>query len=78
MTNLARIQAGAVVELLALPASLQGYTIAQLFPPEMTWVDVSSQPQVALGWLYNGQAFAAPPASPGPAGGTPAAAGGAS
>ena len=62
MTRIGRIQAGVVAEVMAVPAELQGFTLAQLWHPSLDWVDLSSQPSVEQGWLFNGSSFSAPPA----------------
>ncbi len=58
MATYARLQSGAVAELFSTVAP-----IATLFPPGLTWVDVTATPQVAVGWLSQGNGFAAPPQS---------------
>lgn len=56
MPTYARLQNGVVAELFATTAP-----IATLFPPGLSWVDVTATPQVAVGWLSQGNGFAAPP-----------------
>lgn len=56
MATYARLQNGVVAELLSTTAP-----IGTLFPPGLTWVDVTALPQVAVGWLSQGNGFAAPP-----------------
>ena len=55
----ARVQAGTVAELLSTNAM-----IATLFHPDLLWVDVSEQPMVKEGWVYDGKRFTAPPLTP--------------
>jgi len=56
MRTYARIQSGAVAELLAT-----NQDITHLFHPDLHWVDVTGQP-VEVGWVQEKSGFAAPPA----------------
>jgi hypothetical protein len=56
MKTWARVQDSAVAELLTTDADP-----ATLFHPALHWVDVTGQ-NVAVGWLVQGNGFAAPPA----------------
>lgn len=55
----ARIHDGAVAELVRTDRP-----IGQLFHPALTWLDVTGQPEVALGWRSDGKAVT--PAAPTP------------
>ena len=59
----ARIDDGRVAEVLTTHADLE-----TLFNPALVWMEVTNQPHVAEGWLYDGQHLAAPVPSPAPAG----------
>ena len=59
----ARIDQGRVAEVFTTHEDLEA-----LFNPGLVWVDVTSQPHVAEGWLYDGQHLAAPAPSAAPAG----------
>lgn len=59
MKTYARIQDGLVAELLQTDDN-----IVTMFHPALIWVDVSSEPEVSYGWVYNGKNFTAPPAFP--------------
>lgn len=61
MPTYARIQDGIVAELYT---PLQGVSIATCFAPGLVWIDVTSQPNVAPGWTYDGSTFAAPVTPP--------------
>lgn len=61
MPTYARIQDGVVAELYT---PLQGVSIATCFAPGLVWIDVTSQPDVAPGWTYDGSTFAAPVTPP--------------
>lgn len=56
MPTYARLQNSVVAELFTTSAP-----IGSLFPPGLTWVDVTATPQVAVGWLSQSGGFAAPP-----------------
>ena len=61
----ARIQDGLIAELLRTDDDITG-----LFNPALSWVDVSSQPDIAEGWHFDGTNFTPPspppPGAPGP------------
>ena len=59
MRTYARIQDGLIAELLKTDGD-----ITNMFNPALVWVDVSSQPNVADGWNYDGTDFTAPAVSP--------------
>ena len=61
--DLARIDKGVVVERMTVAPALADFKPAEMFHPDLHWVDVSSQAQVAVGWHYDGTAFTAPAAS---------------
>jgi hypothetical protein len=61
MKTYARIQDSMVAELLRTDGD-----ITSMFNPALVWVDVSSQANVAEGWLFDG-AKLAPPTAPPPA-----------
>ena len=52
----ARIQNGVVAELFTTDGD-----IADMFHPELVWIDCSSVDGIAVGWAYDGTAFMAPP-----------------
>jgi len=58
MRTYARINAGAVAELLATDKD-----ITHLFHPSLHWVDVTGK-QVEVGWVMTEQGFAPPPPPP--------------
>ena len=58
MRTYARIEAGAVAELLATDQD-----ITHLFHPSLHWVDVTGR-QAEVGWVMKDNGFAAPPAPP--------------
>jgi hypothetical protein len=62
MKTYARIQDGLVAELLQTDGD-----ITSLFNPALTWVDVSSQSDIAEGWHFDGTNFTPPPPPPPPA-----------
>ncbi len=51
----ARIDNGAVAELFSTSGNM-----CEMFSATLVWIDVTSQPSVAIGWLYDGQSFSAP------------------
>ncbi len=57
MRTYARIQSGAVAELLATDKD-----ITHLFHPSLRWVDVTGQ-KVEVGWVMTNTGFAPPPAA---------------
>ena len=57
MKTYARVQGGVVLELFTTAAA-----IATLFPPGITWVDVTAVAGVQVGWVQVGNAFSAPAA----------------
>jgi hypothetical protein len=59
MKTYARIQQGLVAEMLKTDGD-----ITAMFNPALDWVDVSSEPSVADGWIFDGKSFTPPPASP--------------
>ena len=65
MKTYARIQDGLIAELLQTDDD-----ITSLFNPALSWVEVSSQPDIAEGWHFDGTNFTPPspppPAAPGP------------
>ena len=61
MKTYARIQDGLVAELLKTDGD-----ITSMFNPALVWVDVSSQPNIAEGWHFDGTNFT-PPSAPPPA-----------
>ncbi len=56
MKTYARIQDGLVAELLKTDGD-----ITSMFNPALVWVDVSSQPDIAEGWHFDGTKFTPPP-----------------
>ena len=58
MATYARISAGTVMELFTTTAP-----IATLFPPSITWVDVTAYPQVQVGWVEVSPTNFQPPAA---------------
>ncbi|MEJ0020742.1 MAG: hypothetical protein WDN25_30170 [Acetobacteraceae bacterium] len=66
MPTYARIDGGVVVELFTPPPAFAATPIAELFHPDLQWVDVSAlDPQPQPRWTYDGHSFA-PPAPPPP------------
>ncbi len=62
MRTYARIQDGRIAELLQTDGD-----ITAMFNPALVWIDVTSQPNVAEGWEFDGSSFAAPaPVTPPP------------
>jgi hypothetical protein len=65
MKTYARIEDGLIAELLRTEDD-----ITSLFHPALSWVEVSSQPDIAVGWHFDGTDFTPPspppPAAPGP------------
>jgi hypothetical protein len=59
MRTYARIRSGLVVELLKTDGD-----ITSMFNPELVWVEVSSQPNIAEGWHFDGESFLPPTAPP--------------
>lgn len=55
MRTYARIQDGVVAELLETDSD-----VAKLFPAELVWVEVSTEPNIRDGWRYDGSSFAPP------------------
>jgi len=51
----ARMQDGVVAEMLTTQND-----ISEMFVPSLTWIDVSSTPEVEAGWSFDGARFAAP------------------
>ncbi len=60
MKTYARVQDGLVAELLKTDGD-----ITSMFSPSLVWVDVSSQPNIAEGWNFDGTNFT-PPSPPPP------------
>ena len=58
MRTYARIESGAVAELLATDED-----ITQLFHPDLRWVEVTGQP-VEVGWMDGEHGFGPPPPAP--------------
>lgn len=63
MATYARIGADKLVAELFSPPP--GVPIEDCFVPELIWINVSTQPEVQPGWIYNGAGFEAPPAPEG-------------
>lgn len=61
MATYARIDGGVVAELFATDGD-----IAEMFHPDMIWVDCSTVSGIAVGWTFEGQVFAPAP-GPSPA-----------
>lgn len=62
MKTYARIDNGVVAELIETEGD-----IAAMFHPSIVWIDVTdAEPQPAVGWTYDGEAFAEPAAPPEP------------
>lgn len=59
MKTYARIQDGRVAEVLKTEGDIKS-----MFNPNLVWVDISSQPNVAENWHFDGSKFTAPPAAP--------------
>ena len=59
MKTYARIQDGLVAELLQTSRD-----ITAMFCPELIWIEISSHPEVTVGWHYDGTRFTAPPQPP--------------
>jgi hypothetical protein len=59
MKTYARIQGGIVAELLRTDGD-----ITAMFHPALVWVDVSSRPEIAEGWSFDGQHFVSPSVPP--------------
>ena len=59
MKTYARIQDGLVAETLKTEGD-----ITSMFNPALVWVDVSSRPDIAEGWQFDGTNFSPPPAPP--------------
>ena len=57
MKTYARIQDGLVAETLRTEGD-----IISMFNPALVWVDVSSRPDIAEGWQFDGTNFSPPPA----------------
>lgn len=55
MKNYARIEGGVVVELFATDGD-----IAEMFHPDMVWVEIPTGEEVTCGWTYAGGTFSAP------------------
>ncbi len=49
MATYARLQGGVVAELFTTAGDM-----AKLFPPGLTWLDVTTTPQAAVGWTAHG------------------------
>jgi hypothetical protein len=62
MRTYARIQDGIVAELIATDAD-----IADMFHPDLRWVDATDAAGVSPGWRYDGAHFSAPEAPHAPA-----------
>lgn len=62
--RLARIVGGLVAELIEVPSD--GPPVEDLFTPEVLAECVPATGNVELGWQWDGQDFAAPPATPSP------------
>jgi len=61
MRTYARIQNGLVAELLSTDGD-----ITSMFNHALTWIDVSSQPSVVDGWVFDGEDFTPPAILPPP------------
>jgi hypothetical protein len=59
MKTYARIRSGLVAELLKTDGD-----ITSMFNPELVWVDVSAQQDIAEGWQFDGTSFTAPLVAP--------------
>ncbi len=59
MRTYARIENGQVVELLKTDGD-----IINMFTPALKWVDVSSHPEIAENWQFDGIVFRSPPPPP--------------
>ncbi len=57
MKTYARVAGGVVLELFSTALAINS-----LFPPGITWVDVTSVSGIAIGWLQIGNGFTAPAA----------------
>lgn len=63
MTRYARFAAGRVIEIIELP---EGVDLADAFHPDFVETMCECGNDVAEGWLYDGETFAAPLPAPGP------------
>jgi hypothetical protein len=59
MKTYARIQDGVVAELLTTDGD-----ITSMFNPALVWANVTSQPDIAEGWHFDGTKFTPPPTPP--------------